>query len=346
MSARALIDFYKILGVDQTADAKEIKKAYRRLSKSLHPDVNNADDAQEKFDEVQKAYDVLSDKKLRQDYDDFKVKAENQRFEYNFEFQNVFDMFFRSKPTKLKPIVGESIETELSFQISDVLTETEKTIFIKKKKVCHDCKGNGYTRVNEDHCEHCEGKGFNATTNVTPFGSIQSTEGCDICNATGYKNINTCSTCEGTGLIPDDVKFTFRLLKNIVEGSVLVFEGKGGEGRQGGKSGNLSITFRHDHTDRFRIEYEYDVVSRVPIDLRLALEGGVIETLLPCGILTKVDIPKRTSNNARVCIADEGLHKKKGGRGLFYVEFDVRIPSDLTDKQVTDILTVLKGGEK
>ena len=334
-------DLYEILRVNHDASTKDIKKSFRRLSKELHPDVNDEPDAAERFREVQEAYEILKDSESRKHYDTLLESEKNGGSAVHFS--EVFSTFFGQKRTTFRPINGEDIKANVMFEVPEVLNESEKTIRINRHRLCGDCEGKGYQIISRKKCEVCEGKGHHFKDIATPFGKLKQAQTCDACKGTGYGDIKGCMTCERTGWIPDTKEFRFDLPRTTVNGRTLTFEGEGEPGRDGGRPGNLIVTLQHKEYDVFKIEHKHDVARKVPITLQESLQGGKVAVTFPNREEVEVDVPKGVQNGQRMSFPNCGLYMdEQGKRGFFYTEFEVRIPSNLSNEQVAKILEQLK----
>ena len=339
--AKETKDLYAILRVNHDASARDIKKSFRRLSKELHPDVNDEPEAPERFKEVQEAYEILKDTESRKHYDALLEAEKNGGNAVHF--REVFSTFFGQKRTTFRPINGEDIKVNILFDVPEVLNESEKSVRINRHRLCGDCEGKGYQIMSRKSCEVCEGKGHHFKDIATPFGKLKQAQKCEACKGTGYGDIKSCMTCERTGWIPDTKEFRFDLPKTAIDGETLTFEGEGEPGRDGGKPGHLIVTLRHKEYDVFKIEHKYDVARKVPISLQESLSGGKIPVSFPNNEEIEVEVPKGVQNGQRMSFPNCGLYmNNKEERGFFYVEFEVRIPSGLSDVQIRRILEQLE----
>jgi molecular chaperone DnaJ len=332
------INPYKVLGVDQNASQDEIKKAYRRLAKALHPDVNKAPNAEEEFQVTHDAYTLLSDPETRAAYDE-NVKN-GGRTQYQFAFQDVFDMFFSRPQTADQPINGENLKTTVEFTVFEALNGAEKQAYVPRKRLCPDCHGKRFVATRET-CSDCGGSGHKEKIVSTPLGRISSHDRCPTCNGYGKKKAVPCTTCEESGLVPDDAKVLISLPPGTHDGFVMRYLGKGQPGRDGGKDGDLLVTFVHQKSDRFKLENTFDVVTNYSVTLKDALVGGQAKIVFPQGPSQTVSIDRGVSNGDRIAFADLGLiDPKTGNSGIFYVEFSVNIPH-MSYEQASKIAQIL-----
>src|SRR6056297_967952 len=192
-------DYYDILGVDKDASQKEIKKAYRKLAKKYHPDMNDGDEkASDKFKEISEAYEILSDPDKRKRYDQYGHSGINED-DFNFDdfarggfggFEDIFDMFFGGgmggrTSRRRRPQRGRDLQYKLSISFEEAAFGTKKKITIPRTETCPKCNGNGQIRI----------------TQQTPFGQFAQTRTCDRCGGSGQVVENPCSNCQGTGKV-------------------------------------------------------------------------------------------------------------------------------------------------
>ena len=232
-------DYYKILGINRNASEDEIKKSYRKLSKQYHPDVNKDPGAEEKFKEINEAYDVLSDSNKKQMYDQYGT-ADPQEIPQ----ENMWDPFGRfsgfgrrSAPKER----GSDLRINLSLSIEDLYNGVHKKIKVKKKVQCFRCHGSG-SETNEDSvCPVCHGTGMEIKTTRHEFGFSQVTQPCSNCHGTGKIILHPCKECEGTGLITADREIEFDVPPGMPGNAYMTVQGEGNEGPHRGISGNLIV---------------------------------------------------------------------------------------------------------
>jgi molecular chaperone DnaJ len=347
-------NLYAILGLDSTATMNEIKKAYRRLAKELHPDNNKAPEAEEKFKDLKEAFDVIGDEQKRQEYDDFVEHGSTGR-SYGPSFESVFNTFFTRPKTAATPIDGTDIAVTCKFFVHDVITSAraQKTVKFIRKSICVDCNGQAIKAGADNACSECGGAGSVPRITPTPMGSITTSVTCTECKGLGRGKPMPCSRCAQTGSLPEDVETTFVLppytvLSSYVGGAIYticLFE-LGNAGREGGKNGNLIIKLEHDKTDRFQIQRGFDVVTIHTISLREAITGGKASLRLPNGDEAEFPIRAGASEGERVSFPGHGLYDQVAGKhGDCYIELHVVMPYNLSAKDLTKITTILKSYE-
>lgn len=335
---KEIIDFYKILEISKSADSKEIKKSYRDLARKYHPDVSKEENAKEKFQEIQEAYEVLGDEELRAEYDVALQNHEEMLERKRTKFSDVFHSFYKKEADRRHPIDGKNVHVTLMFTIKDSYEQTKKKFEYNRFRNCRDCRGYGFISKNKVKCEHCVGKGSKKKELITPFGTVTASEGCIKCDGTTYKDHETCQSCLGTGKEKNMETLQIEIPENVYHGKKMILSGWGELGIRGGEAGNLIITFEHDPTDGYKIEYDYDVVRRFSIPLKTALLGGDVRIAKPDGEEEVVKITKATPNGARLVIGNMGLlNEKKNERGIYYAEINVEMPTDLTQSNLNKI---------
>lgn len=247
-------DYYKILGIERNASEAEIKKAYREKAKSLHPDVNKAPDAEEKFKEVTEAYDVLTDPKKKDMYDRFGTVDEQQmgpgpewQDMQGFGFNPWFEKFRRSEPPKER---GEDLRINVSLTMEELYDGVHKKIKVKKKVACHRCHGSGSETNETGTCPKCNGTGMYTRVERTNFGFTQYSSPCPDCNGTGRIIKDPCPNCSGTGLVEESREVEFNIPAGMPGGAYMTIRGEGNEGPHRGVPGNLIVVVHELPNDK------------------------------------------------------------------------------------------------
>lgn len=344
-------DYYQILGISREASQEDIKKAYRKLAHKYHPDKGGDE---KKFKEINEAYQILSDKEKRGQYDRFGRVFEggagfdqgfdfgsfgNQGFDFDFDFGDlgeVMEDFFgfgggrRKKDLKK----GRDIEIELTLPLEEILKGREKEIRLEKFVVCSRCQGIGAepgSQVKE--CFSCRGSGQVQQIKRTPFGSFTRVTVCPECGGEGYRPEKPCNVCKGEGRVKKEEKIRIFVPAGVDTNQVIKVEGKGEAGKRGGKSGDLYIRIFIKQHPLFKRRGD-DLYLQVPITLTQAALGDEIEvsTLEGTGILLKV--PQGTESGKLLRISGKGIPHFSGyGRGNMYVELQVKVPKKLSKRQ-------------
>lgn len=335
-------EYYKWLGVEQNASDDEIKRAFRRLSKVHHPDISKEEDAQKRFEEVNEAYKTLSDPEMRAAYDEMLKTGGSMQRMYDFKYQDAFEMFFSRARTPQQPINGADVKADIYFTVYDAFHETPYTVPFKRSRACPDCHGKRYIEESKEICTECHGVGSKVQEVNTMFGRITRSQACAACKGYGKTKAKECTTCDKSGVIPEDATVTVTIPKGVWDGARKRIAGEGMPGKDGGQDGALIVTFVHRKNDRCRIENTYDVVVTESIDLMTALRGGEIDFVLPDGERTKVRVSPASSNGDRIVYDGKGLWDGTRERfGQCYIELSVILPRDLTDEQARRITQIL-----
>lgn len=346
---------YEILGVDRNASQEEIKKAYRRLAKKYHPDLNPGDkEAEQKFKEINEAYEILSDPQKRAQYDQFGHAAFEQggfqqggfgdfgegRFDFDFGgfgdiFGDIFSDFFGTGRRKAEkgPKKGADIRYDLTLTFEEAAFGTEKEIEVERFEVCDVCHGTGVKPGSRpETCPVCHGTGEIRQTQNTPFGRIVNIRTCPRCHGEGKIITDPCQKCGGTGRIRKRRKIKVTIPAGIDEGQMLTLRGEGEPGLRGGPNGDLYIVIHVKPHEIFKRE-GYDVYVKIPISFADAALGGEIKIPTLDGMVS-FTIPEGTQTGTKFKLRGKGIpHIGGRGRGDQIVEVYVEVPKRLSEKQ-------------
>ena len=287
-------DYYDILGVSADASDADIKKAYRKLAIKYHPDKNpNDKKSEDKFKEVAAAYEILSDKEKKQNYDTYGSAdgGPTNPFGGNFNMDNIFSSFFGEHNgfggrghRRQKPKRGADIRVSIQLNMDEVFLGVNKKIKYKRNESCLNCQGKGGDKA---QCEKCGGVGVLNQIQNTPFGKIHNTLHCPTCGGEGSKIINPCKSCRGNGTFKKEETLDFDIPKGIMDGEILALKGKGHSIR-GGISGDLMVNIKElphsifrrvglDVHQRLKLNYK-DLVLGAPTDIE-TLDGKIRITI-------------------------------------------------------------------
>lgn len=350
-------DYYEVLGLSKGATEAEIKSAFRRKAKELHPDVNKDDPhAEEKFKEVQEAYSVLSDEEKRKMYDQYGHAAGvgngpsgGAGFGGGFSgfdgggfgFGDIFDSIFGGSSGfgGFSDFGGHS-ETRAR-RGSDILMRMdltfEEAIFGATKKfnidVVEDCsKCHGYGGFDQSTCSTCHGKGSVTTQQNTILGAFMSTTTCPDCHGTGHTFKKKCSECNGKGKVKNNKKITISIPEGINTGDRQRVSGKGNPGVNGGDNGDLYIEFVVDEHDYF-VRDQDDIYLEVPLTITEAILGCKKEIPTLYGNV-KLNVSPGVNSGDKERIRGKGVDNKyRKHKGDMYVVFKVYSPKKLTREQ-------------
>ncbi|MBO8171425.1 MAG: molecular chaperone DnaJ [Bacillaceae bacterium] len=338
-------DYYEVLGVSKDASADEIKKAYRKLARKYHPDVNKSPDAEEKFKEVKEAYDVLSDSQKRANYDQFGHADPGQGFggggfgDFGGDFGgfgDIFDMFFGGGGRRRNPNApqqGADLQYTLEIEFKDAAFGIEKDIEIPREETCDQCHGTGAKPGTQpEECSVCHGTGQQEQIQNTPFGRIVNRRICQNCQGTGKIIREKCSKCHGSGHMKVRSKIHLKIPAGVDDGARLRVAGKGEPGRNGGPPGDLYVLIRVRPHDFFKRDGD-DVYCEVPLTFVQAALGDEVEVPTLDGKV-KLKIPPGTQTGTYFRIKGKGITRLRGyGRGDQHVQVRVVTPVNMTDKQ-------------
>ncbi|MCL2083235.1 MAG: molecular chaperone DnaJ [Oscillospiraceae bacterium] len=343
-------DYYEILGVPKSAEESEIKKAYRKIAKECHPDLNPGDKNKElKFKEANEAYEILSDSQKKSAYDryghagvDPSYGAGAGRGSGGFGFEdidigNIFESFFGgfgSSPSRSSgPRRGESIKASVTLNFEEAAFGCEKEIKISRVEDCASCGGTCTSDGKQpDACSACRGAGQIRTNRRTPVGIFPTSEVCSACKGKGKIVKNPCYDCKGTGLVRRQTSISVKIPAGIDERQSVSLRGQGDKGLNGGPAGDLfvSISIR---PHPFFIREGFTVHCEVPITFTQAALGCELEVPTLDGKV-KYSVPEGTQPGATFRLRNKGVPSLSGkGRGDQLVHITVEIPRHLTKKQ-------------
>lgn len=348
-------DYYEVLGVDKGASQDEIKKAYRKLAKKYHPDLNPDDKegAEAKFKEASEAYDVLGDAQKRQQYDQFGHAAFDQAagggygggfgggFE-DFDLGDIFGSFFgggfggsRSNPNA--PRRGRDIGYNVTLTFEEACFGVEKDLTINHMERCSSCNGSGAKAGTQpETCPTCHGSGQVRAVQRTPLGSFQTTRVCDTCGGKGQIIKNPCPDCHGEGTSRKSKKVRVKIPAGIDNGQQVYVRGEGDAGTKGGPSGDLVLNIRVSSHKIF-VRQKYDILCDYPISFVQATLGAEVQVPTIDGKVS-YNIPEGTQPGTVFRLKGKGVPKVNSNqRGDQYVTIKVEIPKGLNEKQ-KDIL--------
>ncbi|MEL7596608.1 MAG: molecular chaperone DnaJ [Clostridiaceae bacterium] len=352
-------DYYDILGISKGASDDEIKKAYRKLAMKYHPDRNpDNKEAEEKFKDINEAYQVLSDPQKKSQYDQFGTTDFNGGFGgsggFDFSgmggFEDIFDSFFGggfSSRRRNGPERGADLEYTLNLTFEEAVFGVEKEISISKNEICDDCNGTGSKPgSNSKTCDKCGGTGQVRYQRNTPLGSFVSTSTCDKCNGTGKIISDPCSHCHGKGTVRKNKKVKIKIPAGVDTGNVLPLRGQGEPGKNGGPTGDLYINIRVSSHKVFNRK-GFDIYIEEHISFGKASFGTELKVPTIDGDV-KYKVPAGTQSGTVFRLRGKGVPKVNGhGRGDEYVKIIVDIPKVLNEKQKETLLAFMEAsGEK
>lgn len=346
-------DYYEVLGIDKSASEQEIKKAYRKLAKQYHPDVNKAPDAEAKFKEVNEAYEVLSDPQKKANYDQFGFAGvdPNSGFGQGFSaggfddlsdiFGSVFGQAFGggfggfggSTRTRTGPQRGSDRLMRMQIDFMDAIFGKKETVNIEVDETCPHCNGSGAASASDiETCSHCNGSGTVVQQQRTAFGVFQTQGVCPDCRGTGKYIKKKCTHCNGLGYEHKKVAVDITIPAGIQNGQKLRIPGKGERGTNGGPNGDLFVEIYIREHDQFQREGKTIYMS-IPISPVDAAIGCKVDVPTVYGDV-EMKIPAGTQPGAQMRLKEKGAPDIRGGRnGDMIVEILVEVPKKLSKEE-------------
>lgn len=348
-------DYYEVLGVDRGADDDTIKKAYRKLAKKYHPDMNPGDkDAEAKFKEASEAYAILSDPQKRQQYDQFGHAAFEQGgggaggfggfggFDFNGGdmgdiFGDIFGDLFgtgrsgRGRGANRGPMRGANLRAVINITFEEAIFGCEKYIELNLKDTCASCNGTGAkTGTSPETCPKCNGEGRIYVTQQSMFGTIRSEQVCPQCQGTGKIIKEKCPDCNGTGYIIKKTKIKVSVPAGIDNGQSIRVREKGEPGVNGGPRGDLLVEVRVARHPIFQ-RNDMNIYSTAPITFAQAALGGKVRIKTVDGEV-EYEVKAGTQTDTKVRLKGKGVPslRNKQKRGDHYVTLVVQTPTKLS----------------
>ena len=350
-------DYYEVLGLSKGASEDDIKKAYRKLAKKYHPDINKAPDAEAKFKEINEAYEVLSDSQKKAAYDQFGFAGMDGA---NFNGQgfggfggmnmddlgDIFSSFMGGMgggfsgfgfggrgSRRTGPMKGDNRYMSMDIDFLDAIHGVDKTININVDKKCSHCDGTGAESKSDiETCPTCHGSGVSTRQARTPFGVIQQQGVCPDCNGTGKKIKKKCPHCNGTGYNNIKEQVEVNIPAGISSGQQVRIQGYGERGENGGPNGDLYIEIRV-RPHKYFIREGNDIYIKVPITSVEATLGTKIDVPTAYGDV-ELTIPAGTQPNSKLRLKGYGVKElRSNSKGDQYVEVEVSIPKKLSKEE-------------
>ena len=346
-------DYYEVLGVDKNADADTIKKAYRKLAKQYHPDLNpDIKEAEAKFKEANEAYEILSDPQKKQRYDQFGhagVDPNGGGFNPGggFEgfggfdgsmFGDIFDSFFGGgfggqQSRRAAPRRGGDIRQTVTLDFTEAAFGCEKTVSFSRIENCQKCGGSGAKPgTSPQKCPKCNGTGQVRMNQKTMFGQFSTVTACDRCHGEGTIVTDPCDTCGGKGKVRRNVKINIKIPAGIDNGQTIIKRGEGDAGYKGGQAGDLNIIV-NVRPHKLWSRNGYTVSCDIPITFVQAALGAELEVPTIDGKVN-YKIPEGTQAGTVFTIKNKGIpHIRGNGRGDMQFRTVLEVPRNLTKEQ-------------
>lgn len=341
-------DYYEVLGVNKGASDDEIKKAYRQAAKKYHPDLHPGDkEAEEKFKEVNEAYEVLSDSEKKARYDQFGhagvdpnygAGGAGSPFGQDIDFGDIFSSFFggfggRRSANPNAPRRGSDIETQLQISFEEAAKGCRKTVQYQAISTCKDCNGTGAQKgTSPKTCSACGGRGQVTINQRTPFGVVQTSRPCDACKGRGKIVETPCRTCNGRGQVRRKKTVEVNVPAGINEEQVLNVSGHGNSGVNGGPAGDLHVYIGIRPHPIFERRGD-DIWCDLPITFTQAALGATV-TVPTLDGKASYDIHEGTQPGDVFKLKGKGIQHLGGkGRGDQFVRVVIEVPKNLNGKQ-------------
>jgi molecular chaperone DnaJ len=352
--ARATKDYYEILGVGKNTSQEEIKKAYRKLARKYHPDLNPGDKvAEQKFKEINEAYEVLGDPKKRSEYDQYGrspfeggpgfegFRAYDSGDIFDFGLGDIFSDVFarRARPEVFK---GPDILIGLEISLEEAFSGVTKTITYNRENICRTCKGSGAESY--EVCNVCKGTG----TIKTSKGFFRMSQPCPSCGGTGRKITKVCPSCSGIGKVLQTETVKTKIPAGVDTGSKVRLRGMGGAGQSGGPQGDLHIEITVKPHRFFKRKGD-DLYLELPVTFVEAALGAKIEVPTIDGVAV-MTLPPGTQGGQRFKLSGKGFPSPKTGvRGNQYVDIKIVVPKNVTNKakeSIREIESLYRGSPR
>ena len=342
-------DYYEVLGIKKGATEAEIKSAYRVKAKECHPDLHpNDKNAEQRFKEVNEAYQVLSDPDKRARYDQFGFDGPNMGaggaggFDFGggfggfSGFGDIFDTFFGGGATRSArsgPQRGADLRYDLTITFEEAANGCRKEFRFQRNESCETCKGSGAKPGSEvKTCPTCKGTGKVRQATNSLFGQMVTERPCSACGGTGKIITEKCTACGGSGRVRKTRTATVNVPAGIDDGQILTLSGQGEPGTRGGPAGDLYVYISVKPHKLFKRD-GYNLYCEMPLSFTQAALGGEVEIPTLDGTF-RYTIPEGTQNDTEMRFRGKGIQVLRGsGKGDLYVRFHVDVPRRLSDRQ-------------
>jgi molecular chaperone DnaJ len=333
-------DLYQVLGVPRDATAEEIKRAFRRLARELHPDVNPDPHAEHRFKEINLAYETLSDPEKRRRYDMFGGEGLTpDMFSFMGDVTDIFEAFFGSpfgatrRRTSRGPARGSDVHLIMDLTFEEAAFGVTREVPVERSVRCDRCQGSGARPgTAPSRCRTCDGRGEVSDVRRSVFGAVMTTQPCPTCGGAGQVIASPCDRCRGAGHVPESAEVSVEVPAGVDDGVELRVEGQGHTGARGGPPGDLFLSLRVRPHPTFERQGE-DLACALELPVTQALLGARVEIPTLDGTAT-VDVPAGTASGTVFRVKGAGvprLHRR--GRGDLYVRVDVDMPAGMSKEQ-------------
>ena len=354
-------EYYDRLGLSKDASQDEIKRAYRKMSKKYHPDINKEPGAEEKYKEVQEAYETLSDDQKRAAYDQYGPDGANgfggQGGFGGFDggagfggFEDIFSSFFGGGATRNPnaPRQGDDLQYRVNLSFEEAIIGAEKEVHYNREATCKTCSGSGAKPgTSPVTCGRCHGQGVINVDTQTPLGMMRRQVTCDVCHGTGQEIKEPCQTCHGTGHEKQSHKVSVKIPAGVETGQQIRLAGQGEAGFNGGPYGDLFVIINVNPSDKFTRDGS-TIYYTLNISFVQAALGDTVEVPTVHGNV-EMTIPAGTQTGKTFRLKGKGAPRLRGGsQGDQHVTVKIVTPTKLNDAQKEALLAFAKasGDEK
>lgn len=356
-------EFYDRLGVSKDASQDEIKKAYRKMSKKYHPDINKEPGAEEKYKEVQEAYEILGDEQKRAAYDQYGAAGANGGFgggTGGFDgfnggagfggFEDIFSSFFGGGGATRNPNAprqGDDLQYRVDLTFEEAVFGVEKEVSYNREATCETCSGTGAKPgTSPVTCSRCHGQGVINVDTQTPLGMMRRQVTCDVCHGTGKEIKDPCPTCHGSGHEKKRHKVSVKIPAGVETGQQIRLQGQGEAGFNGGPYGDLFVIIKVLPSKEFERDGS-TIYYSMNISFVQAALGDTVEVPTVHGKV-ELTIPAGTQTGKTFRLRGKGAPKLRGGgQGDQHVTVNIVTPTKLNPAQVAALKDFAKaGGDK
>jgi len=343
-----MADFYQILGVSRDADSDTLKRAYRKLARQYHPDINKEPGAEEKFKEIGRAYEVLADPDTRSRYDQFGEAglggaAGMPDMGDMGGFADLFETFFNGfggqgsqggRPQRRGPQQGEDLRYDLNIDFKQAIFGEQREIRIPHLETCDICRGSGARKgTGPSNCSTCGGSGQVRRATRTPFGNFTQVAECPTCGGVGQIISDPCVNCSGNGVKQVRKKLRINIPAGVDTGTKLRVSGEGNAGLKGGPSGDLYVFIKVKKDSKLTRE-GINIYSEITVSYLQAILGDTVEIDTVDGKVN-LDIPGGTQPNSVLTLDNKGVPRLGNpvARGNHDVSIKVKLPTRINDEE-------------
>jgi len=334
-------DYYEVLGVARDASEDDLKKAYRRLARQYHPDVSTVEGAEERFKEVNEAYQVLTDPDKRATYDRFghaglEGMGPGGMGAEGFPFDSIFDVFFGTQRAggRTGPERGDDLRYQLTLTFEEAVFGCEKEITVQRLETCPRCRGTrAEPGTSPARCPVCKGAGQVRRVRESIFGQFVTNAPCDRCGGEGVIIEAACRECRGRGQVQAMNRLAVSVPAGVDDGTTIRLASQGEAGARGGLPGNLYVVIKVRPHKFFKRD-GLDIILNLDINIAQAALGDEVEVPLADGKTARVTVPAGAQFGDQIVLRDKGVPDLRSGRrGDQIVRLAIVVPKGLSEEQ-------------